>query len=123
MGALAFGEEGAVTAARLMEGAELHAPSPLPFELASIARKKILRHPEKGAAIRAGLRLGLALDVHYVAVNQVEAVELALARGLSTYDACYLWVALHRGAELLTFDRRLKEASEGAGRRGAARRP
>lgn len=97
-----------------MEGSELRAPSLLPFELASIARKKILRHPEQGPAIRAGLRLALALDVHYTAVDQVEVVELALARGLSTYDACYLWGALSLGGELLTFDRRLKQASERA---------
>jgi predicted nucleic acid-binding protein len=94
---LAFGEEGAATAARLMERAELRAPSLLPFELASIARKKILRHPEKGAAIHAGLRLALALDVRYAEVDQVEVVDLALARSLSTYDASYLWVALRFG--------------------------
>ncbi len=123
VGALAFGEEGAATAARLMEGAELRAPFLLPFELASIARKKILRHPERGAAIHAGLRLALALDVRYSAVNQVEVVDLALARGVSTYDASYLWVALRLDAELLTFDRRLKEASERAARPGSARKP
>jgi predicted nucleic acid-binding protein len=99
-----------------MHRAELRAPPLLPFELASIARKKILEHPEKGAAIRAGLRLALALDVRYLPVDQAEVVELALARGLSTYDACYLWVALRTGGVLLTFDRRLKEASERASR-------
>jgi predicted nucleic acid-binding protein len=123
VGALAFGEEGAATAARLMERAELRAPALLPFELASIARKKILRHPEKGAVIQAGLRLALALDVRYAEVDQGEVVELALARSLSTYDASYLWVALRFGGELLTFDRRLKEASERAGPRRSTRRP
>lgn len=105
-----------------MERAELRAPSLLRFELASIARKKILRHPEKGAAIHAGLRLALALDVRYAEVDQVEVVDLALARSLSTYDASYLWVALRFGGELLTFDRRLKEASERAAPRRSARR-
>jgi len=106
-----------------MQGAELRAPSLLPFELASIARKKILKHPGKGAAIQAGLGLALSLDVRYVDVNQVEVVELALARGLSTYDASYLWVALRLDGVLLTFDRRLKAASERPAPRREARKP
>lgn len=106
-----------------MQGAQLKAPALLPFELASIARKKILKHPGKGAAIQAGLGLALALAVVYVDVNQVEVVELALARGLSTYDASYLWVALRFDGLLLTFDRRLKAASERPAPPRKARKP
>lgn len=115
IGAVAFGEEEAAAAARLLEGAELHAPSFLPYELANIARKKILKHPDKALALKAGLRLALSLDVRPVVVNQLEVVDLALARNISTYDAAYLWVALRLGAHLLTFDQRLKKASEGGG--------
>ena len=116
MGALAFGEPEAATAARLMAAAELRAPKLLPFEVLSIARKKVLKHPELGAAIRQGLRLALSLDVRLVEVAHAEVLELALARGVSTYDAAYLWVALRSSGELLTFDRRLKEAAAGTAR-------
>jgi predicted nucleic acid-binding protein len=40
-----FGEPGAEKAAAALDGHELHAPSLLPCEMASVARKKALAHP------------------------------------------------------------------------------
>ncbi len=40
-----------------------------------------------------------------------EVVSLALATGLTAYDASYLWLARLLGAELVTLDRRLAAAA------------
>jgi predicted nucleic acid-binding protein len=40
-------------------------------------------------------------------VDHADAVLVAQATGLSTYDASYLWLAGSLGADLVTLDRRL----------------
>lgn len=107
LGALFFGEPRAQEARELLKGAELFEPTLLPYELASVARKKILAYPPQRAAIFQALRTGLSLDMRWVDVDQASAVELALETGLTAYDAAYVWVSRLCGAPLLTFDERL----------------
>ena len=38
-------------------------------------------------------------------------LDLALATGLTAYDASYLWLSSHLGAELVTLDRQLARMS------------
>lgn len=111
LGSLIFREPRAEQARELLKGAELIEPTILPYELASVARKKILKYPQQRSAIFQALRLGLSLDMRWVEVDQITVVELALEKGLSTYDASYLWVSRLCGAPLLTFDERLGAAS------------
>lgn len=110
LGSLFFGEPQAEQAWKLLRGAELFEPTILPYELASVARKKMLKYPQQRPAIFQALRLGLSMDMRWVDVDQAAAVELALEKGLTTYDAAYLWVSRLCGAPLLTFDERLRAA-------------
>ncbi len=102
--AVAFGEPRSGEAAELLRGAELYAPSLLAYELASVARKKVERHPEQSASIVRALELALALDINWMPVNHVATLRLALSEGLTTYDASYLFLARSLGLPLVTFD-------------------
>lgn len=105
--AVVFGEPRASEAVKLLRGADLYAPVLLAYELASVARKKAQRHPERVEAIARALELGLALDIHWLAVDQVATLRLALQEEVSTYDASYLFLARSLGLPLVTFDERL----------------
>lgn len=105
--AVVFGEPRASEAVKLLHGADLYAPSLLAYELASVARKKAQRHPERVEAIARALELGLALDIHWLAVDQVATLRLALQEEVSTYDASHLFLARSLGLPLVTFDERL----------------
>jgi len=109
--AMVFGEERAPEARSLLRGAELYSPTLLAYELASVARVKSLRSPEIRQSIREMLIAALGMEFHWVEVAHAEALELALATGLSTYDASYLYVAMTGGMKLVTFDQRLQAAA------------
>jgi len=110
VGAQAFGEPRAEEALSLLEGARLYAPVLLDYELASIARKKILRYPERRGELLQALELALSLDIRRVDVDCLSAVELSLETGLTAYDAAYLHLARTMGVPLVTFDERLAGA-------------
>ncbi|MFQ6117123.1 MAG: type II toxin-antitoxin system VapC family toxin [Candidatus Bipolaricaulia bacterium] len=110
LGALLFGEPRAQEAFSLLQGAELYAPTLLDYELASIARKKVLRYPKQREGLVEALRLGLSLDLHRVEVDHEAVLHLSLETGLTTYDAGYLSLARSLGVPLVTFDERLRAA-------------
>ena len=112
LGAFLFQEARAEEAASLLENTELFEPELLAHELASIARKKALRHPELRAEILQAFEVGLSLNVHWVRVDQIAIVELALETGLTTCDASYLYLARTLDIPLVTFDEELRSASE-----------
>lgn len=111
LAALVFGEPEAKELAGKLKAAELLAPSLLPFELASIARKKIVKQPKDRHLVIRALALGLAVEMKYVDVDQEQVVELALETGLTVYDSCYLWVARQFKVPLVTLDRALAAAA------------
>jgi predicted nucleic acid-binding protein len=95
----------------------LLAPSLWEYEVANALKVGVLRKrlsPEEGKeALNSLLGLGIALtDFSEVADT---AWELALAQGLSIYDAAYLALAQHRNCRLYTADKRLLEAGKTAG--------
>ena len=113
LAALLFGEpeaEAEAVAVRL-DGARLVAPSLLAFELANVCLVKCRRHSEQREALFAGLQLRSRLGVEEIAVDHAGIVKLALATGLTAYDASYLWLARHVGAELVTLDKALDAAA------------
>lgn len=65
------------------------------------------------AALSAILALAPAVDAHSIDVPR--SLECARAFGLSTYDACYLELAMRRKAALATFDADLIAAAPRAG--------
>ena len=110
--AVIFGEpEGDAIWPRL-RGASLFAPTLLPFELSSVARKKMRRAPADAARILVALATALEprWGLMWCDVDAADAVLIASATGLTTYDASYLWLAGSLGAELLTLDSRLAAA-------------
>jgi len=102
--ALVFGEERGEEAARLLEGHRLLAPNLLPYEMASVYRKKALAVPAQRQGLRQGLDDGLRLGIDLTPVPAAEVADLALEKGVTVYDAAYLWLAAALEAELLTFD-------------------
>jgi len=112
LAALLFGEpEGPAVAGRISD-VRLTAPALLDFELANVCRTKIKRHPEQRAALLAALDLRERMSIDLLAVDHPAVVALALATGLTAYDASYLWLARQLDAGLVTLDRRLAAAAK-----------
>lgn len=111
--ALLFGEPKAEAVAVRLEGADLRAPTLLPFEVASVAWKKIRGHPRSRAAILAAFDLLPRLRIEPAACDHAAVLRLANESGITVYDAAYLWLARELDAELVTLDRKL-EAAAGA---------
>lgn len=91
LAAITFGEPRAEEAEALLQDAFLYEPPLLVYELASVAHK---------------------LEIQWVDVDHRAVLHLALERGLTTYDATYLFVARSLGAPLVTFDLQLMAASQ-----------
>jgi predicted nucleic acid-binding protein len=105
--AIVFGEPEAERAATLIGNAELVAPPLLRFEVTNTAWKKIKRHVKQADLIVAGLRLALELDIDYVDVDHEAVLDLAVEKGMTAYDASYLWLSRKLKAPLVTLDERL----------------
>jgi|WetSurMetagenome_2_1015567.scaffolds.fasta_scaffold94099_4 predicted nucleic acid-binding protein len=108
-----FREPRASEALSIVREADLHAPLLLAYELTSIARKKAIAYPENAGLIEKALRTALALPIHWSDVDHLAVMRLALDANLTTYDACYLYVARKAGISLATFDESLEKASRG----------
>ena len=115
MAALIYEEPRAEEADALLRGAELHAPLLMAYELTNIARKKADQHPVRREELVAVLEAALAMDIHWRDVRHTSVLQIALETGLSTYDACYLYLSRLLGAGLVTFDRRLGRMPEASG--------
>jgi predicted nucleic acid-binding protein len=111
MAAWCFREPRASEAMRLLRGSDLYAPYLLAYELTSIARRKATAYPEKAAALEEALRTALAVPVHWSDVDHLAVLRLATEAGITTYDACYLYLARALGAPLATFDQQLARAA------------
>jgi predicted nucleic acid-binding protein len=110
IGALLFGEPSAETVTSQLSDARSAAPALLPFEVANICWKKVRRHPELRAPLLAAHEMLPRMAIDIVAVQHQEVLRLALATGLTGYDASYLWLARHLSAELVTLDAKLANA-------------
>jgi len=112
MGALVFAEPEADDVARAMSAAKLIAPSLLAYELASICLKKIAKYPKKTNELVAAFQMADRLAIEMVSVDLNEVIVLARQATLTTYDACYLWLAQETGASLITLDKKLQKAAD-----------
>ena len=106
LAAVVFNEPQATDVLERLANRQLVAPRLLVYELLNTAAKKLRRHPDQAAAIRAGVTRALADDfaIYWSDVEPGPVLELAGTTGLSAYDASYLWLARHLGAELVTLD-------------------
>jgi predicted nucleic acid-binding protein len=112
LAAIAFQEPRFAEAVALLENTELHASALMAYELTSVARKKALLYPSLVQELVANLEDALSADVQWAEVNHREVLALALATGLSTYDASYLYLAHTLNVPIVTFDERLQRASD-----------
>lgn len=111
MAALLFDEPEAGIIAEILETGMLTAPSLLPYEIASVTRKKIMRRPEHMNGILAASALLDRMRIEMVRVPHIETARLALRTGLSVYDASYLWLTMELDATLVALDSRLSGAA------------
>ena len=111
LAAFVFKEPQVEEAAEMMTGKGLFSPSLVFYELTHIAKKKSLAHPEKRAIFDQALAECLGMDIRLVEPDHKSVLKLALETGLTSYDACYLYIARILRAPLLTFDERLKTAA------------
>jgi predicted nucleic acid-binding protein len=107
LAAAIFNEPEAATALGLLDGAEMYAPRLLAYELANVARTKILRSPSDAEAIRQSLALAFRLDLHWLDPPILDVFQLALTTNLTVYDASYLFLARQLNVPLVSFDKRL----------------
>jgi len=112
IGAIMFGESEGPTLAAHLADETLIAPTLLDAELTNLALKKARKHPDQASEILISLQAALSLPVSRVAVPGLEVFALAARTGLTAYDACYLWLARARDAELVTLDKALVRPSE-----------
>ncbi len=107
-----FREPRAAEAMEIMRDCELHAPLLLAYELTSIARRKTIAYPEKTAVLEKALRAALALPLRWEEVDHPSVLRMALNTGLTTYDACYLYLGHKLTLPLATFDQQLARAAK-----------
>jgi predicted nucleic acid-binding protein len=105
--ALAFLESRAEEARDLLRDATLFAPEILPYELASVALKKIKIEPSRHFEIAMRLHRALSIQVKLVPIAPLELLELARETNLTIYDAAYLQAARRLEYPLVTFDAKL----------------
>ena len=95
-----------------LDGASLAGPTLLPVELAHVCLKKMRRTPDAAARLMTAYRTRTLLGITLHEVDHDAVPALAVGHGLSAYDACYLWLARHLNAPLLTLDARLATAAQ-----------
>ena len=93
---------------------ELLAPTLLPYEMASVARTKMLRRPDEAQRILDCHGGFAAIGVRLLEPDWRSLPQLAARWALSVYDAAYLQIALREGAPLVTLDTRLAAAADRA---------
>ena len=113
LAALVFHEPAGEAIRDRLEGATVFAPTLLKYELANTAWKKARRQPADEAKILAALTVTLngAWGIVWQDVEPADVVLVARAVGLTAYDAAYLWLAGTLGADLVTLDARVIDAS------------
>lgn len=111
LAAVLFAEANGGEAATLLTQRAVHAPTLLPYEMASVAGKK-LRAGAAAEEIDTALAdfADLCIDLH--AAPPAGTSKLAARFALSAYDAAYLWLAAELQAPLATFDRQLAQAAK-----------
>jgi predicted nucleic acid-binding protein len=115
LAAVAFREPVGVAVASRLEGREAHAPWLLRYEIANVALQLCRRQPSQSAAVLDALAhaVGPESGIQWHDVDPVDVVHISRSTGLTAYDASYLWLAGQLGADLVTLDRELVNASKG----------
>ncbi len=70
------------------------------------------RRPEQASAYFEAHEKFTRVAIKFAEVDFVAVVSLAQRRGLTAYDASYVWLALSRGLDLVSLDKRMLAAIE-----------
>ena len=109
--ALLFAEpEQADIAARIAD-VTLISPDLLSLEVANVCWKKCRRDPDQCDAHLAAFALLARLSIEARRVEPDAVLALAMATGLTVYEASYLWLSRQLGLELVTLDKQLEQAA------------
>jgi predicted nucleic acid-binding protein len=111
LGALVFGEPKAEEIAEVFSHGPIVAPALLWFELTSICLQKVSIYPKQKEQILTAFLSARHLAIEIVDMDHLEVIELARETGLTSYDASYLWLALHLKGKLITLDKKLLKAA------------
>ncbi len=113
LAALAFQEPAGEAIRYRLDGATVFAPTLLKYELANTAWKKARRQPSDAGKILRALTvvLGDGWGLVWQDVDPADVVLVARAAELTAYDAAYLWLAGMLGADLVTLDEKVIDAS------------
>lgn len=111
LAAVLFGEPQSTEISERIGDTALVAPTLLPYEIASVGRKKIRRRPGDLEAVIQSLTVYPRLQIQEVEIAPAELTGLAAKEGLTAYDAAYLWLARSLKSELVTLDERLAAAA------------
>lgn len=109
--AILFVEPGSDALRRRLRGHALFAPRLFDYELATVAWKKLRQSPATDVAVLAMLGEAARLNLTHEDPDMAEVLPLAIATGLTPYDASYLWLARQRGLPLVTLDAALARAA------------
>ncbi len=112
LAAVLFGEPDAERIVEELEDCSLGAQLLLSFEIASVCRKKLRRHPSRRADLLMGFDMMGRMGIAEAPVDLRQVLALAERKGLTVYDAAYLWLAEQLGADLVTLDTRLAAAMQ-----------
>jgi predicted nucleic acid-binding protein len=113
--AMVFAEPGSEASAQQLEGCQLLAPTMMPYEVANALWVKVRRDLERHDALFEQFRGFLNVRIEHCDVDLEAVVSFGLKRGLTVYDASYVWLALSRGARLVTLDRQMIAVASAAG--------
>lgn len=88
------------------------APDILPFEIANGLKSATLRERLPADKAIELMETFLAMRVMILPIDFSEALDLAITKKLSIYDASYAWLAQSRGCELMTHDKKLAKIAK-----------
>lgn len=103
--------------AELGDETDKHAPDLLLHEVANVLANRHRRGEVDEDVALAGIEAAMRLDleIHPVPTLAGPALALAMAHGLTAYDAAYLALSLQLGATLITGDQALARRARKAG--------
>ena len=110
--AVIFGEPESAGVERRLVRMRYVAPALLLFEVANVTLVKARRHPERRAELFEAYENFTRFEIEFADVDFVAVLSVAQRRNLSAYDASYVWLALSRGLDLVSLDKRMIEAHE-----------
>jgi len=111
LAAIVFAEPDGGKVIQEIEDDELVAPTLLPLELGNVCLTKMRRYPTQRELLLSNYQMVERMEIRYIDLNVVSVLLLAEQRGLTAYDAAYLFLSIQLGAALVTLDKPLAKTA------------